>query len=58
MILGQFDNPANVKSHFETTAVEIWEDLDGKVDAVVAGVGTGGTFTGIGSALKKSGKGD
>ncbi len=57
VILGQFDNPANAKSHFETTAVEIWEDLDGKVDAVVAGVGTGGTFTGIGSALKKLGKG-
>ena len=49
----QFKNPANPEVHRKTTAVEIWEDTDGKVDMVVAGVGTGGTLTGISEAIKK-----
>jgi len=52
MIIGQFDNPANPRIHRETTAVEIWDDTDGRVDVVVAGVGTGGTITGVAEALK------
>jgi len=52
MVIGQFDNPANPKIHRETTAVEIWDDTDGRVDVVVAGVGTGGTLTGVAEALK------
>jgi cysteine synthase A len=52
LMLQQFKNPANPQIHRETTAEEIWEDTDGQVDVVVAGVGTGGTITGIAEAIK------
>jgi cysteine synthase A len=53
VMLRQFKNRANAEMHMRTTAEEIWRDTDGRVDAVVAGVGTGGTITGVGEAIKR-----